>query len=329
MSKRRGGVDPPGEERHREAGTLWRRVFGSRAVRATKETAGRCVRRALELELMHRAMGFAALGLVTLLPLLIVVAAANPLPEHVPYPGFGGWIVDAMGISGRSAESVQDLFTAPRQVLSATSAFSLAVLALFGLSFATGVQTGYEKVWRLSVGPWHKAWRGTVWLAVLAAYLFGMAASSSLPLDDPGRSLARVVVIVVGGWLFFWWSQHFLLAGRVPARFLAPGAIATMGGLVGLRLFSAVVFAPLIVSNAVTYGAVGTLLMVESWLIGAGFVVFGGALVGRELYVESHGGVEAHPADADASGGPGDTGDSGDSGDSGEDTTGTTGPMDD
>lgn len=292
MAERSDDVDPDGGRTR-----VWRRFSGHRAVQATTDTAGRCVRRALELELMHRSMGFAALGLVTLVPLLIVVAAANPLPEHVPYPGFGGWIVDAMGISGRSAESVQELFTAPRQVLSATSAFSLAVLALFGLSFATGVQTGYEKVWGLSVGPWHKAWRGTVWLAVLAAYLFGMAASSSLPLDDPFRTLARVVVIVVGGWLFFWWSQHFLLAGRVPARFLAPGAIATMGGLVGLRLFSAIVFAPLIVSNAVTYGAVGTLLMVESWLIGAGFVIFGGALLGRELYVESHGGGHVHPVD--------------------------------
>jgi len=28
--------------------------------------------------------------------------------------------------------------------------------------------------------------------------------------------------------------------------------------------------------------------------------VFGGALLGRELYVESHGGEEFHPADPDA-----------------------------
>ena len=83
------------------------------------------------------------------------------------------------------------------------------------------------------------------------------------------------------GVLFFWWGQRFLLGGRVPWRALLPGAVATMLGLVGLRGFSYLVFSPLIVSNAVTYGSVGTVLVVQSWLIGVGFVVFGGAMVGR------------------------------------------------
>ncbi|CAM5638112.1 Ribonuclease BN OS=Streptomyces fumanus OX=67302 GN=GCM10018772_18560 PE=4 SV=1 [Streptomyces fumanus] len=40
-------------------------------------------------------------------------------------------------------------------------------------------------------------------------------------------------------------------------------------------------FTPLILDNAISYGTVGIVLVVESWLIGAGFVVFGGALVGH------------------------------------------------
>jgi membrane protein len=36
-------------------------------------------------------------------------------------------------------------------------------------------------------------------------------------------------------------------------------------------------------SNAGAYGPVGTVLTVESWLVGVGFVVFGGALVGRHI----------------------------------------------
>jgi membrane protein len=46
------------------------------------------------------------------------------------------------------------------------------------------------------------------------------------------------------------------------------------------------VFSPLIASNAVAYGPVGTVLVIQSWLVGVGFVVFGGALVGRLLYEE-------------------------------------------
>jgi hypothetical protein len=33
--------------------------------------------------------------------------------------------------------------------------------------------------------------------------------------------------------------------------------------------------------NAVTYGALGTVLIVQSWLIGVGWVVYGGQLFGR------------------------------------------------
>ncbi|HMD91707.1 MAG TPA: hypothetical protein VKG80_03605, partial [Trebonia sp.] len=46
-------------------------------------------------------------------------------------------------------------------------------------------------------------------------------------------------------------------------------------------VFSALVFQPLIVANAVTYGALGTVLIVQSWLIGVGWVVYCGQLIGR------------------------------------------------
>ena len=60
-----------------------------------------------------------------------------------------------------------------------------------------------------------------------------------------------------------------------------PGAVVTVAFLAGLRVFSALVFQPLIVTNAVTYGALGTVLIVQSWLIGVGWVVYSGQLFGR------------------------------------------------
>jgi hypothetical protein len=55
-------------------------------------------------------------------------------------------------------------------------------------------------------------------------------------------------------------------------------------GLAGLRVFSGLVFEPLIAGNAVSYGALGTVLIVQSWLIGVGWVVYGGQLFGRWSY---------------------------------------------
>ncbi len=106
-------------------------------------------RRGRELELLHRAMGFATLALVTLAPLLIVVAAADPLGHG----GFALWLVDGMDLSGRSARALTDVFTPPRKVIGTTSALSVALLALFGLSFASSVQNGYEHVWRPTGAP--------------------------------------------------------------------------------------------------------------------------------------------------------------------------------
>jgi membrane protein len=60
-----------------------------------------------------------------------------------------------------------------------------------------------------------------------------------------------------------------------------PGAAATLVGLAGLRVFSGLVFQPLIVRNAVSYGALGTVLIVQSWLIGVGWVLYGAQLFGR------------------------------------------------
>jgi membrane protein len=245
-----------------------------------RSVAGRVWRQGQELELMHRAMGFAALGLVTLMPLLIVVAAAAPFQRT----GFAQWIVDGMGLSDRPSDAVRHLFGAPRKVLSTTSALSLASLAFFGLSFAANVETGYLKIWELPANPWHSAWRRAVWLAALTAYLFAEAQSATVLRHGWLPNAARIAFTCTTGFVFFWWGLRFLLGNRVGRRSALPGAVFTMLGLVGLRVFSTLVLSPLTVSNAVTYGPVGTVLIVQCWLIGVGFVIFGAALLGRHVH---------------------------------------------
>jgi membrane protein len=238
--------------------------------------AGLAWSRGREIELMHRAMGFAALGFLTLVPLLIVVAAAAPGSGS----GFGRWLGQALGVTASSRARVEMLFGAADQALERTTAFGLAALAVFGLTFGSAVQTGYEKVWDLPTARWHTMWRHVVWLAALVCYL---ALLVEIPAPSGGTigALLGTVGDLLGTCLFFWGSQRLLLGGRVRWRALLPGAVATSLGLLGLRVFSQLVFSPLIASNAVTYGPFGTLLVVQSWLVGVGFVTYGGALVGR------------------------------------------------
>jgi membrane protein len=230
-----------------------------------------------QFELMHRALGFAALAILTVIPLLIVVAAAGSAPHR----GLAVWVIYGMGLTGSSADAVTRLFSAPARVLSTTSAFSALILAVAGVSFAGSVQAGFEKIWGLPAGPWHKIWRQAVWLAALVAYIYAQATVGTVTHLGLAETASRAAVSGVLGIVFFWWGLRFLVGGRVSYLAAMPGAVATIVCLGGLRVFSGVVFEPLIARNAVTYGALGTVLIVQSWLIGVGWVVFGGQLFGR------------------------------------------------
>jgi membrane protein len=233
---------------------------------------------ARKFELMSRSMGFAALAMLTVVPLLVVIAAASATTHH----GLAVWVIYGMGLTGSSARAVVQLFSAPARVLGTTSIFSLFLLAVFGVTFAGNVQAGFERIWGLHAGPWRKIWRQAVWLIVLIAYIYATAMVGSATLHAPAETVSRVSAAVVLGVLFFWWGLRFLVGGgRVSYLAALPGAVVTVAFLVGLRAFSALVFQPLIVDNAVTYGALGTVLIVQSWLIGVGWVIYAGQLFGR------------------------------------------------
>lgn len=240
----------------------------------------RLYRRSSQIELMHRALGFAALGFVALMPLLIVIAATSP----VAYGGFGQWVANAMGLSGQSERIVKGLFAPSLQVLSSTDALGLAIVCVFGQTFASSVQTGYEKVWDLPPRMRHRLWEQTLWLAALAGLFYAETLISRSRFV--GTGVARALIWTV----LFWWGQWILLGRRVSWRALLPGALLTTVGMVGLLGFSKLVFTAMVVSTAATYGAVGTVLVVVTWMVALGFVMFGGALLGEQCRHDSLGG---------------------------------------
>jgi len=239
--------------------------------------AGDLYRSGKEFELMERALGFAAMAMLTVFPLLVVIAAAGAAAHH----GLAVWVVYGMGLTHSSARAVVKLFSAPARVLGTTSFFSVVLVAVFGVMFAGSVQAGFERIWGLPAGPWHKIWRQAVWLIVFIAYIYADAVVGAATRHAPVETASRVSVAVVLGLGFFWWGLRFLVGSRVSYLAAMPGAVVTVAFLAGLRAFSALVFQPLIAANAVTYGALGTVLIVQSWLIGVGWVIYGGQLCGR------------------------------------------------
>ncbi|MFC6600037.1 ribonuclease BN [Kitasatospora paranensis] len=236
-------------------------------------------RQARTVELLQRCMAFAALSFVTLVPLLIVIAAASATRGS----GITGWFADGLGLTERGSRATRDLFTSRGQVLSTTTGIGIAALAVFGVSLMASIQTVYERIWHLDRGPWHAAWRQALGLAGLTGYILVAAWSGHPWQHSAAQPALRLTATLLGGILLFWWLQRLLLGSRVAWRRLLPGAVATMAGLAGLRFFSRLVFAPLLVSNAVSYGAVGTVLVLQTWLVGVGYTIYGGAIAGQAL----------------------------------------------
>ena len=79
---------------------------------------------------------------------------------------------------------------------------------------------------------------------------------------------------------FFWWTMHVLLAGRVPWRQLLPSAIVTGVFFGGLGVFSRVYFSEAIISDSKTYGTIGAVFALMTWLIAIGAVIILGAVAG-------------------------------------------------
>ncbi|WP_254705692.1 YhjD/YihY/BrkB family envelope integrity protein [Streptomyces vilmorinianum] len=205
------------------------------------------------LELTSRSMVFAALGFLAFVPLMMVIAAADPARAAE----FGRWLARALSASEPAEREILELFARPRRVLRDVTAFGLAALCVFGLTFAAHVRQRYEAMWAVRRGRSRGSWRGrlrdlaryTLWLALLIGYLLLLTNTPLRRADTAASPLGTSAALLVT-FLFTWTSQKILLGRRLRWRALLPGAVATTLGPVGLRLFAQLVFSPLIVSQA-------------------------------------------------------------------------------
>jgi membrane protein len=226
------------------------------------------------LEFIDQAILFGAGLLVSLIPFIILLSA------------FASQRVDddisvRLGLDHRASVIVNHLFTAAPAALNAATATSLIFVTAGMLAVASSLQQIYEKIFHVD-HHWdaRALYRLPTWVAV-----FCLAVLAESVAGKPVRNLAGGVwlvelVTIAVMTPFFWWTMHFLLAGRVSWRRLLPSAIVTGVFFGGLGVFSKIYFSSTITSDSKTYGMIGAILGIMTWLIAIGAVIILGAVAG-------------------------------------------------
>ncbi|MFC6239309.1 hypothetical protein [Longivirga aurantiaca] len=238
---------------------------------------GRLWRRLLEIEFVERSIALAAKAFVSLLPLVIVIAAF--LPPRLR-DGVLSALVTRFGLSGESYEYVQNAFASPEAIKASTSFVGLLLTLLFAVSFTTAVQRVYLRAWRRpAAGALDDKRRALVWLAGTVAFLATVGSVGRALVGMPGTLLTAAVATAgsVGIW---WWSAHTFLRGHVRWRPLLPTALVTGVGS-ALYTASASFWMPTVLEgNVEQFGFVGVGMSFVTWFVGFGFLLVAAAAVG-------------------------------------------------
>ena len=225
------------------------------------------------LDFADQIMLFGAGLLVSLLPFIILLSA------------FASQRVDddisvRLGLDRRASGIVNHLFAAAPATLNAATATSLIFVTAGMLAVAGSLRQIYEKVFHQDRRGMRDLYRLPVWVGVLCLAVALESWAGRPVRDAPGGAWLVELVTIAVMTPFFWWTMHFLLAGRVGWRELLPSAVFTGVFFGGLGIFSKFYFSGTIISDSRTYGTIGAILGILTWLVAIGAVIIIGAVAG-------------------------------------------------
>lgn len=218
----------------------------------------------------------AALGILCFFPFLMVVTAAAGTSA-------AQLVVGRLGLDREAAQAVVTLFK-PYPSSGTLTVTSACLLALGAMAVAGTLQSWYQSVFDVPGRGWRDVPVRMYWLAALFAYAAAQAALGQA-LGARGGPVLEGLAGFALATFFWWWSMKLLLAGAPSWRSLLPAALATGVCWAGLGVFSARYFSSSIVSNQQSYGPIGVVMVILSWLVAVGVVIHLGSVVGC-LYLE-------------------------------------------
>jgi membrane protein len=260
------------------------RIGGDRgarfAVRAESSLPVRCLRRFVAINGRDRALVLGGQAFTTVIPLLIVVAAAAS--RQAP-TALADRLAARFHVTGASAEAIRTLFERPPGATGAITIAGSVVLLFSLLSLTRSLQRLYEAAWHLpSIGV-RGTLNGVTAIGLLLTSLLVLSLLIGLLRQAPAGTVWAFLARVVGYTAVWLVLQRLLLSRRIAVRRLLPGALVAGAGSVALNLYSAVWMPRVIESNAARYGIIGITFAMLTWLIVVGFCVVVVAVISVEM----------------------------------------------
>jgi membrane protein len=232
----------------------------------------RLVEPLLRFNLLDRSLALGAQAFCAVIPLLIVIQAAQN-------ESLADALIDRFHLSGAAATTVERAFTPPASTTT-TTALTVFLLIVSTLSFTRRLQRLYEESWGLPPRGLRGTGAGLLWVLALVVYGTLHPALDGL-FDGP----LAVVLSLAGGFAIALLTPFLLLGRRLPWQQLTGQAGLTAVGMVALGAWSAIYMPRAIASSAASYGTIGVAFAMITWLWGLGIVLVCGAVYGAQLRI--------------------------------------------
>ena len=241
---------------------------------------GRCVRRFLRMDGIDRCLVLSSQAFTALIPLLIVVSAVAP-------PGgadvVARTIITKFGLTGPSADSVEQLFATEGVTAGALGAGSVLLLLYSGVSFTRRLMRMYRAAWdREKAGVRGNVFAVVALLVLLVEFLAVYAIMSRVQTLPADWLLALPLAILIG--LVPWTSIPYLLMDRaVYWRRLLGTGLLTAVVMAAYGTTTTFYMPETIERYTADFGLFGVTIAIIGWLLGAAGIIVAGAAIGAEL----------------------------------------------
>jgi uncharacterized BrkB/YihY/UPF0761 family membrane protein len=248
--------------------------------RAESSLPVRCLRRFGAINGRDRALVLGGQAFTTIIPLLIVVAAAAARQGPT---ALADRLATRFHVTGASAQAIRTLFERPPGATGTITIAGVVVMLFSLLSLTRYLQRTYEAAWQLPAMGVRGTVHGMTAIGLFIASLLVLSLLVGLLRNAPAGSVLAVVVRIVVNTAVWLLLQRLLLSRRVPIRRLLPGSVVIGAGSAILTLYSALWMPRVIESNAGKYGIIGITFALLTWLIVVCFCLVMAAVISAEI----------------------------------------------